>query len=148
MRARFARGKYPDIHALLILAYVGPDAISADIAGAGENEGSARMVDEMDRFDLVVIGAVAAGTKAAAKARRERPDWKIAIVTEESDISYAGCGMPYLIGGIVRGEGLLLLRRPEDLERSLDIRVLTGHRVIKIDATGHSIEAVELMTGA
>ena len=51
---------------------------------------------------IVVIGAVAAGTSAAAKARRNDEAAQIVIYEKDSDISYSGCGMPYAIGGEVK----------------------------------------------
>ena len=51
---------------------------------------------------LLVIGGVAAGTKAASKARREDPLMEITIITDEKYISYAGCGLAYYIGGVVK----------------------------------------------
>ena len=44
---------------------------------------------------IIIIGAVAAGTSAAAKARRNREDAEIVVYEKDSDISYSGCGMPY-----------------------------------------------------
>ena len=49
---------------------------------------------------LLVIGGVAAGPKAAAKARRCDPEMEIVVYQEEDDISYAGCGLPYYISGV------------------------------------------------
>ena len=48
---------------------------------------------------LIIIGAVAGGTSAAAKARRNDPDAEIIIYEKDQDISYSGCGLPYFIGG-------------------------------------------------
>ena len=48
---------------------------------------------------IVVIGAVAAGTSAAAKARRNDDFAEITIYEKDQDISYSGCGLPYFIGG-------------------------------------------------
>ncbi|MDF2889927.1 MAG: pyridine nucleotide-disulfide oxidoreductase, partial [Clostridia bacterium] len=56
----------------------------------------------MEKQKLVVIGAVAAGTKAASKAKRENPDLDVKIFTKEEHISYAGCGLPYYIGGVIK----------------------------------------------
>ena len=50
---------------------------------------------------IVVIGGVAAGTKAAAKAKRQDRSAEVVIFTKSSDISYAGCGVPYYIGGVI-----------------------------------------------
>ena len=46
----------------------------------------------------VIIGGVAAGTKTAAKLKRENPAAEVVIYTKSQDISYAGCGLPYYIG--------------------------------------------------
>lgn len=48
---------------------------------------------------ILIIGAVAAGTSAAAKARRNNEDAEIIVYEKDSFISYSGCGMPYYIGG-------------------------------------------------
>ena len=50
-------------------------------------------------MNIVVIGAVAAGAKAAAKSRRLLPDSKIDIYTEDTHVSYSACGLPYYIQG-------------------------------------------------
>jgi NADPH-dependent 2,4-dienoyl-CoA reductase/sulfur reductase-like enzyme len=50
---------------------------------------------------LVVIGGVAAGTKAASRARRVNPDLEITIYQEEPEISISECGLPYFLSGVV-----------------------------------------------
>ena len=58
---------------------------------------------------ILVIGAVAAGTKAAAKIKRELGNGAdVLVITKEQDISYAGCGLPYYIGGVVKERSELL----------------------------------------
>ena len=47
---------------------------------------------------IIIIGAVAAGAKAAAKAKRILPDSEITIYTDDTHISYSACGIPYLSG--------------------------------------------------
>ena len=47
---------------------------------------------------LLIIGGVAAGMSAAAKARRVDPELEITVYTDDEYISYAGCGLPYFIG--------------------------------------------------
>jgi len=59
---------------------------------------------------LVIIGGVAAGTSAAAKARRVNPDLDITVYTDDEYISYAGCGLPYFIGGKIASRENLLAR--------------------------------------
>lgn len=87
----------------------------------------------MNRIRLVVIGGVAAGTKAASRAKRLNPDLDIILVTEEDDISYAGCGLPYFLGGIIKDRRELVVRSPEEFEEQQEIKVLTGHKVDEIN---------------
>ena len=49
----------------------------------------------------LIIGGVAAGTKAAAKLKRENRASEVKILTKSQDISYAGCGLPYYVGGLI-----------------------------------------------
>ena len=51
---------------------------------------------------VVVIGGVAAGTKAAAKLKRQDRSAQVIVYTKGKDISYAGCGLPYYVGGGIR----------------------------------------------
>jgi NADPH-dependent 2,4-dienoyl-CoA reductase/sulfur reductase-like enzyme len=62
---------------------------------------------------LVVIGGVAAGTKAASRARRVYSELEITIYQEEPEISISECGLPYLISGIVGERSALAARTPE-----------------------------------
>jgi NADPH-dependent 2,4-dienoyl-CoA reductase/sulfur reductase-like enzyme/rhodanese-related sulfurtransferase len=81
---------------------------------------------------LVVIGGVAAGPKAAAKARRCDPEMEIVIYQEEDEISYAGCGLPYYISGVITKRDELISKTPGKF--ALDrIRVVQHHRVETID---------------
>lgn len=89
---------------------------------------------------IVVIGGVAAGTKAAAKARRQDAKAEITIYTDEAYISYAGCGQPYYIGGEILTKDNLLARTPEQFEGATNIGVRTLHRAVRIDPKAKSVE--------
>ncbi len=81
---------------------------------------------------IVIIGAVAAGAKAAAKARRLLDkDSEIIIYTEDTHVSYSSCGLPYYIAGNFEDFRMLLVRSPKEFEDS-GIRVFLQHKVIKI----------------
>lgn len=81
---------------------------------------------------IVIIGAVAAGAKAAAKARRLlKKDDEVIIFTEDTHISYSSCGLPYYVGGNFEDYRMLLVRSPEEFE-SLGVQVHLQHRAIKI----------------
>src|SRR5512139_1907865 len=87
---------------------------------------------------LLVIGGVAAGPKAAAKARRCDPDMEIVAYQEEDEISYAGCGLPYYISGVIKKRDDLISRTPGKF--ALDgIRVVRRHRVEAIDLKKHRV---------
>ncbi len=81
---------------------------------------------------LLVIGGVAAGPKAAAKARRCDPEMEITIYQEEDEISYAGCGLPYYISGKIKERDELISRTPGKFALD-EIRILKNRRVEQID---------------
>jgi NADPH-dependent 2,4-dienoyl-CoA reductase/sulfur reductase-like enzyme/rhodanese-related sulfurtransferase len=93
---------------------------------------------------LVIVGGVAAGPKIVAKARREDPDAKITLITDEALISYAGCGTPYYLGGTFREKGQLMARTVGDFCVKNETTMLVEHRVTSIDAAAHTIEVMDL----
>ncbi|MCE5249572.1 FAD-dependent oxidoreductase [bacterium] len=97
---------------------------------------------------LLVIGGVAAGTKGAAKARRDDPDMEITIITEEPYISYAGCGLAYYVGDVVRNREQLFARSPEAFREKQNIPVLTRHRADRISTYDHVVKVTDIATGA
>lgn len=96
---------------------------------------------------LIIIGGVAAGMKAAAKARRESPAMKITVITDEQYISYAGCGMPYFIGDIIRDSKKLILREPIYFKNMHNITVLTRHLATAIDTMSKQVRARDIEKG-
>ncbi|QIN77820.1 hypothetical protein GBA65_04015 [Rubrobacter marinus] len=95
---------------------------------------------------LVVIGGVAAGTKAASRARRLDPDLEVTIYGEEPDVSISECGLPYLISGVVERREDLVARTPEEFSEK-GIRTLAGHRVEEIDPEEKRLVVRNLGTG-
>ena len=82
---------------------------------------------------IVVVGGVAGGMSAAARARRQDERARIIVLEQGDYVSFANCGLPYhLSGEIVRRESLLL-HTPASLASSLNLDVRTGHRVTAID---------------
>lgn len=80
---------------------------------------------------IVILGGVAAGAKAAAKARRLLPDASIDLYTDDTHISYSACGLPYYIEGNFEDYRLLLVRSPEEFEKK-GVHVHLKHRAVKI----------------
>lgn len=96
---------------------------------------------------LIIIGAVAAGTSAAAKARRNDEDAEIIIYDKDSFISYSGCGMPYYIGGEVDEAEKLTPRDPAFFKSKYNVDIFIRHEVLSIDANSKTIEIQNLVTG-
>jgi NADPH-dependent 2,4-dienoyl-CoA reductase/sulfur reductase-like enzyme/rhodanese-related sulfurtransferase len=92
---------------------------------------------------LLVIGGVAAGPKAAAKARRCDPEMEIVVYQEEEEISYAGCGLPYYISGIVKERDELISRTPGKFALD-EIRILKNRRIEQIDTKERTISGKTL----
>lgn len=80
---------------------------------------------------IVIIGAVAAGAKAAAKARRNNKDAEIVVYTDDTHISYSSCGLPYYIEGVFQDYRMLLVRSPEEFE-AVGVKINLQHRVLKV----------------
>ena len=82
-------------------------------------------------MDIVIIGGVAAGAKAAAKAKRVQPDANVKIYTDDTHVSYSSCGLPYYIEGNFTDYRTLLVRSVEEFATS-GIEVHLNSRVEKI----------------
>ncbi|HXG34930.1 MAG TPA: FAD-dependent oxidoreductase [Bryobacteraceae bacterium] len=81
---------------------------------------------------LVVIGGVAAGLSAAARARRLDKNLEIVVLEKGHTISYAACGLPYLVEGRVRDAGELIVYTPEYFARERNITVRTRAEAVAI----------------
>lgn len=92
---------------------------------------------------LVVIGGDAAGMSAAAEARRGDPGLEIVVLERGREVSYAACGIPYLVGGQVRDEAALIHRTPADFLRERRIVVRTGAEAVSIDAGARRVRLAD-----
>jgi len=95
---------------------------------------------------LVVIGGVAAGTKAASRAKRVDPDLEVTVYGAEPEPSISECGLPYLLSGVVEGRERLVARTPEKFAEG-GIEVKVSHRVEEVDARGKTLAVRDLATG-
>ena len=96
---------------------------------------------------LIIIGAVAAGTSAAAKARRNDENAEIIIYDKDSYISYSGCGMPYYIGGEIEEAQKLTPRDPFFFKSKYNADIFIRHEVLSIDPKNKTLEIKNLSTG-
>ena len=83
---------------------------------------------------IIIIGGVAGGATAAARIRRLDENAEIIIFERSGYISYANCGLPYYIGGVIDDKEDLTLQTPEGFYRRFRIKVKVGHEVTDIDA--------------
>jgi len=95
---------------------------------------------------LLVVGGVAAGPKAAAKARRCDPEMEIVIYQAGDDISYAGCGLPYYISGVIKERQELISRTPGQFGLE-GIRISKNRRIEKIDIQNHTVTGQKIGSG-
>jgi len=95
---------------------------------------------------VIVIGGVAAGPKAAAKARRCDPEMEIVVYQEEDEISYAGCGLPYYISGVIEEREELISRTPGKFAQD-GIRILKNRRIEGIDIKNHKVSGRRIGSG-
>lgn len=95
---------------------------------------------------LVVIGGVAAGMSAAAKAKRVDRNLEVVVYEQSPYISYAACGMPYLIAGDITDYRELIVRTPEQMGRE-GVEVHVRHKATAIDAERKTVTVRNLQTG-
>jgi NADPH-dependent 2,4-dienoyl-CoA reductase/sulfur reductase-like enzyme len=93
---------------------------------------------------LVVIGGVAAGLSAAARARRVDPRLEIVVLEKGPVVSYGACGLPYFVEGRVREASQLIVYTPEYFRKERNIEVRTGAKVVSIS---HPRREVTLESG-
>jgi len=86
-----------------------------------------------DATRIVIVGGVAGGMSAAARARRLDEHAEIIVLEQGDYVSFANCGLPYHLSGEIAARDDLLLHTPETLSASLNLDVRTGHRVTDID---------------
>ena len=96
---------------------------------------------------ILVLGGVAAGTKAAAKLLREDRSCEVTVLTKGKDISYAGCGLPYYVGGVIEDKAQLIVNTPEKYEKLTGAKVLTETEAVAVHPAEHTVEAKDLKTG-
>lgn len=89
-------------------------------------------------MNIVIIGGVAAGAKAAAKIKRLLPDATVSIFTDDTHVSYSACGLPYYIEGSFADYHSLLVRSPEEF-RASGIDVYLKTRAEKILPQHHQV---------
>ena len=88
---------------------------------------------------VIVVGGVAGGMSAATRLRRLDETATITVIERSGHVSYANCGLPYFVGGVIEDEGDLLLQTPQRLFDRFRLEVEVDTEVIAIDAAAHSV---------
>lgn len=99
-------------------------------------------------MNVLIIGGVAAGTKTAAKLKRTDRSVNVTLLTKDRDISYAGCGLPYYVGGLIQGEEQLIVNTPAAYADLTGVQVETGKEAIAVDAGAHTVTVRNIPDGA
>ncbi len=97
---------------------------------------------------LVVVGGVAGGASAAARARRLSEDAEIVVFERGEHPSFANCGLPYYVGGVIAQRSQLLVAPRERLEKWYGLDVRTRHEVVAIDRAAKKVRVRNLATGS
>jgi len=88
---------------------------------------------------IVVVGGVAGGMSAAARARRLAEDAEIVVLERSEYVSFANCGLPYHLGGEIADRASLLLQTPAALRAALALDVRTGHEATAVDRAAQQV---------
>jgi NADPH-dependent 2,4-dienoyl-CoA reductase/sulfur reductase-like enzyme/rhodanese-related sulfurtransferase len=94
---------------------------------------------------IVIIGGVAGGMSAATRLRRLDSEAEITVLEKSGHVSYANCGLPYYVGGVIEEEDALLLQTPESLHARfrIDVRVLS--EALEIDSLNQRVKVKNLV---
>ncbi|MCI0158974.1 FAD-dependent oxidoreductase [Leifsonia shinshuensis] len=96
---------------------------------------------------IVIVGGVAGGMSAATRLRRLDETAQIVVFERGPYVSYANCGLPYHVGGVIPDRSSLLLQTPQSLAARFRLDVRTGHDVLSIDAARRTVTVLHPASG-
>ena len=96
---------------------------------------------------VIIIGGVAGGMSAATRLRRLDETAEIIVIEQGDHVSFANCGLPYYVGGVIADRDALLLQTPASLRARFELDVRTGHRAVAIDRDARTVSIQDLSTG-
>ena len=97
---------------------------------------------------VIIVGGVAGGASCAARLRRLDEDAEIIVVERGPHISYANCGLPYYVGGVIPRESKLVLADAALFRAQLNVEVRTGCEAVSISPEARTVELRDVATGA
>jgi NADPH-dependent 2,4-dienoyl-CoA reductase/sulfur reductase-like enzyme/rhodanese-related sulfurtransferase len=101
----------------------------------------------MGKPKIVIVGGVAGGASAAAKARRCSEDAEIVMFEKGPDVAYANCGLPYYLSGVIEDRDNLLIVTEKLFQRRFRVNVRTHREVIRIDRARRVVMVQNVKTG-
>ncbi len=96
---------------------------------------------------VVIVGGVAGGATAAARIRRLDEQAEITVFERSGYISYANCGLPYYIGGVIENKDDLTLQTPESFFRRFRVNMKVHHEVLSIHPESKTVTVKNLESG-
>lgn len=96
---------------------------------------------------VIIVGGVAGGATAAARLRRLDENAQIIMIERSGYVSYANCGLPYYIGGVITDRSKLTLQTPQSFRDRFDIDARVRQEVISIDRASHTVTVRRLDDG-
>lgn len=96
---------------------------------------------------IVIIGGVAGGMSAATRMRRLDADAEIIVIEKSGYVSYANCGLPYYVGGVIEEEDALLLQTPASLHARFRLDVRIASEVESINPSAKTIKVKNELSG-
>jgi NADPH-dependent 2,4-dienoyl-CoA reductase/sulfur reductase-like enzyme/peroxiredoxin family protein/rhodanese-related sulfurtransferase/TusA-related sulfurtransferase len=97
---------------------------------------------------VLIVGGVAGGASAAARLRRNDEHAKIVLMERGDYISYANCGLPYYIGGVIHEKSKLTLQTPQSFRQRFRVDVRTGNEVVSIDPKAKKVTVTRTGDGS
>ncbi|MGM0378426.1 MAG: CoA-disulfide reductase [Bacillota bacterium] len=94
---------------------------------------------------ILIVGGVAAGATAAARIRRLNEDAKIIMFEKGPHVSFANCGLPYHVGGVIEDREELLLMSPEEFKNRFNVEARVNNEVININTKDKSVKVKDLV---
>ena len=101
----------------------------------------------MNRKTIVIVGGVAGGASCATRLRRMDEDAEIIVLERGPYASFANCGLPYHVGGVIESEDALLVAKGPLFKDRFGIDLRTGNEAVKIDRERREVEVREVATG-
>ncbi|HEX2864306.1 MAG TPA: FAD-dependent oxidoreductase, partial [Deinococcales bacterium] len=101
----------------------------------------------MESLRVVIVGGVAGGASAATRLRRLDESARITLLERGEHVSFANCGLPYHIGGVIEERDRLLLQTPESLKARFNLDVRVRQEVLAIDREAREVRVRDLASG-